>query len=202
VNPVVRRTGTTATDTYRTAARQWTTGVALLTAQHGDEVFAKTVSSLCTLSLKPLLVSVAVDRRSPLTAAVRTSGRYALSVLSRDQEELARRFAAPGTGRAFGFFTGLPTRYGETGAPLLEECLSWFDCRLHCVLPAGDHVLLVGRVVAADGRPGDPLLYHDGGFHAIGDRGGLDSRGSAGSFDSRGSTDSRDRPNTTTGAPT
>jgi len=177
VNPAARRTGTSATETYRAAARQWTTGVALLTAQDGESVYAKTVSSLCTLSLEPLLISVAVDGRSPLAAAVRASRRYALSVLSSGQEALAGRFAAPGSGAALGFFTGLPIRYETTGAPLLEGCLSWFDCRLHSVLPAGDHVLLVGRVLAADATPGDPLLYHDGGFRSLAPAGHLAPQG-------------------------
>ncbi|MGK5531491.1 flavin reductase family protein [Streptomyces sp. URMC 129] len=160
----------TTADVFRLAARAWTTGVALLTARHGDEVFAKTVSSLCTLSLDPPLVSVAVDRRSPIATAVKGSRRFAVSVLGRDQEPLARRFATPGAGRALGFFTTVPMRPGTAshGAPVLETCLAWFECGLHGVLPGGDHTLLVGRVTAADGVPDDPLLYHDGRYHSLG----------------------------------
>ncbi|WP_326595820.1 flavin reductase family protein [Streptomyces sp. NBC_01803] len=155
-------------DAYRHAARSWTTGVALLTARHGDEVFAKTVSSLCPLSLDPPLVSVAVDRRSPIVTAVRGGRGFALNVLAADQEPLARRFASPGAGRALGCFTTAPMRPGTTGVPVLERCLAWFDCRLHGVLPGGDHVLLVGLVAAADAVPGDPLVYHDGRYRSPG----------------------------------
>ena len=143
------RPGEVDAATFRGTSRHWSTGVALITARHGEEVFAKTVSSLCTLSLEPPLVSVAVDARSPLVAAVRGSGRYAVSVLASHQEPIARRFAARGAGRALGLFTGAPMRTGTTGTPLLEDCLAWFDCRLHSVLPGGDHALLVGRVTAA-----------------------------------------------------
>lgn len=157
-----------APDAFRAAARLWTTGVAVLTARHGEEVFAKTVSSLCSLSLDPPLVSVAVDRRSPLLAAVRAEARFAACVLDARQETLARRFAAPGAGRVRGPFAGAPMRTSATGAPVLEECLAWFDCRLHGVLPGGDHALLVGRVVAAgDNGPGAPLLYHDRAFRSL-----------------------------------
>ncbi|MGW7284400.1 flavin reductase family protein [Streptomyces sp. NPDC054847] len=159
-----------AVNAFRRAARGWTTGVALLTTRSGEEVFAKTVSSLCTLSLSPLLISVSVDRRSPLAGAVRGSRRYAVSVLAHDQEPLARRFAAPGAGRALDFFTSAPMAARTTGAPVLEDCLVWFDCMLHRLLPAGDHVLLVGRVAAADGRPGEPLLYRDGQYRILGPR--------------------------------
>ena len=161
------RPGEVDAATFRGTSRHWSTGVALITARHGEEVFAKTVSSLCTLSLEPPLVSVAVDARSPLVAAVRGSGRYAVSVLASHQEPIARRFAARGAGRALGLFTGAPMRTGTTGTPLLEDCLAWFDCRVHSVLPGGDHALLVGRVAEAGERPGEPLLYHDGRFRSF-----------------------------------
>ncbi|MFC7845056.1 flavin reductase family protein [Streptomyces sp. NPDC057382] len=154
-------------DAFRNASRRWTTGVAVLTARHGEEVFAKTVSSLCTLSLDPLLISVAVTTRSPLAAAVRTSRRYAVSVLAGHQEPLARHFATPGAGHALSLFTVAPMRERATGAPVLENCLAWFDCRLHAVLPGGDHAVLVGRVVAADAGPGEPLIYHHGEYRAL-----------------------------------
>ncbi|PBC76879.1 flavin reductase (DIM6/NTAB) family NADH-FMN oxidoreductase RutF [Streptomyces sp. TLI_235] len=154
-------------EAFRAAARRWTTGVAVVTTRSGEEVFAKTVSSFCTLSLDPLLVSVAVTRHSPLAAAVRGSGRFALSVLTDRQIAAARRFATPGAGRALGEFTAVPMRAEATGAPVLEAALAWFDCRLHGVLPGGDHVLLVGRVAAAEAVPGEPLLYHDGQYHTL-----------------------------------
>ncbi|MER6913501.1 flavin reductase family protein [Streptomyces sp. NPDC000594] len=153
-------------DAYREAARRWTTGVGVLTTRSGEDVYAKTVSSLCTLSLDPLLISVAVAARSPLAVAARASGRYAVSVLGAGQEALARRFASPGAGHALGFFTHAPMR-DDTGAPVLEESLAWFDCRLHTVLPGGDHAVLVGRVIGSGGGPGDPLLYHDGGYRRL-----------------------------------
>ena len=154
-------------DTLRGTFRSWPTGVALLTVRAGEELFAKTVSSLCSLSLEPPLVSVAVDLHSPLVAAARDSGHYAVSVLSDRQHDLARRFAAPGAGRALGLFTGAPMRTEATGAPVLEGCLAWFDCLLHDVLPGGDHALLIGRVVAAEDRPGVPLVHHDRRFHSL-----------------------------------
>lgn len=157
----------TAADAYRDAARRWTTGVAVLTARHGEEVFAKTVSSLCTLSLDPLLITVAVAARSPLAAAVRASRRYAVSVLAAHQEPVARHFATPGAGRALSLFTVAPMRTRVTGAPVLETCLAWFDCRLHGVLPGGDHVVLVGRVADAGAGPGEPLVYHHGAYRSL-----------------------------------
>ena len=50
---------------------------------------------------------------------------------------------------------------------MIEGCLSWFDCELEDVLPGGDHEILVGRVVAAGGRAGEPLVYWAGGYRAL-----------------------------------
>ncbi|MFE4971609.1 flavin reductase family protein [Kitasatospora sp. NPDC056651] len=154
-------------DDFRAASRGWTSGVALVTTRAGEEVFAKTVSSFSTLSLDPPLVTVAIGGRSPLVAAVRAAGRFGLSVLTAHQEDLARRFAAPGAGRAPGAFAALPTRTAATGSPLVEDALAWFDCRLHAALPGGDHTILVGRVAAAARGTGTPLLYHDGQYRAL-----------------------------------
>ncbi|MEU8922032.1 flavin reductase family protein [Kitasatospora sp. NPDC048545] len=163
----------TAAEDFRAASRGWTSGVAVITTRTGEEVFAKTVSSFSTLSLDPLLVTVAIGRHSPLVAAVRASGHFGLSILTHRQMSVARRFATPGAGRARGAFTAVgahaavPMRTAATGAPLVEDALARFDCRLHADLPGGDHTILVGRVAAAARDDGTPLLYHDGQYRVL-----------------------------------
>ncbi|MER7578790.1 flavin reductase family protein [Kitasatospora sp. NPDC097691] len=164
---LTRSTGNATEQDFRAASRGWTTGVAVVTTAADEEVFAKTVSSFGTLSLDPLLVTVAVGRHSPLVTAVRASGRFGLSVLTAHQTDVARRFATPGAGRALGAFTAVPMRTAATGAPLVESALAWFDCRLHTALPGGDHTILIGRVAAADRADGEPLLYHDGQYRLL-----------------------------------
>ncbi|GAA0382061.1 flavin reductase family protein [Streptomyces blastmyceticus] len=154
-------------EAVRQAARACATGVAILTTKSGDELFAKTVSSFVTLSMDPPLISVAVTKHSPLVQAVSDSGRLAVSVLRVGQEHLSQRFATPGAGHASGAFTGVRTRIEATGAPVLDECLSWFDCTLYNVLPGGDHSILIGLPVAVASSEGEPLLYHEGDYHAL-----------------------------------
>ncbi|MET9451567.1 flavin reductase family protein [Streptomyces cinerochromogenes] len=153
-------------DALRKAARGCATGVAVLTTRQGEDLFAKTVSSFITLSMDPPLISVAVGRHSPLVQAARDTGRLAVCVLRVGQEQLSQRFATPGAGRATGAFAEVRTRTEVTGAPVLDDCLTWFDCRLHSVLPGGDHSILIGMPVAVACSEGEPLLYHEGGYHA------------------------------------
>ena len=69
-----------------------------------------------------------------------------MSVLGRDQGDLARRFAAHG--RAYATqFDGVATTPAPSGAPVLDGSLVWLDCRTVAQHEAGDHTIVVGEVV-------------------------------------------------------
>ena len=126
-----------------------------------------TVSSFASLSLNPLLVTVSINRSSPLLGYVHSAEAFAVSVLSSDQQQVAACFATRRKPRPAGFAT-VATMARQTGAPIIDGCLSWFDCTVEDLLPGGDHEILVGRVVAAGGRTGEPLVYWAGGYRADG----------------------------------
>ncbi|MFC7327001.1 flavin reductase family protein [Marinactinospora rubrisoli] len=153
------------TAAFRAAAGGFATGVAVLAASDGEHSFAKTVSSFTSVSLEPPLISVAVDSRSPIVAVICASGGFAVSVLHAGQRHLAERFAAPGQGQSRGRFAAVATSPGRSGAPLLDDALSRFDCALHHRLPGGDHTILLGRVLETAHAPGAPLIYHRGRLH-------------------------------------
>jgi hypothetical protein len=113
------------------------------------------------------LVTVSINRSSPFLEYVRSAEAFAVSVLASDQQQVAAYFAARGrTPEPAGFAT-VPTTSEETGAPVIDGCLSWFDCTVEDLLPGGDHEILVGRVAAAGGRTGEPLVYWAGGYRAL-----------------------------------
>ncbi|MFJ5921288.1 flavin reductase family protein [Kitasatospora sp. NPDC092948] len=152
---------------FRAAARNWPTGVAVLTARWAGIDHAKTVSSFSTLSLDPLLIGVAVSRRSPLTAAVRASGRFTVAVLGEQQAALARRFATPGAGRAPGGFADLPLLTDPTGeaapaggpAPTGEAAPAGGPAPTGKAAPAGGAVPTGGPVPAGVSAWFDARLY-------------------------------------------
>ncbi|MGW4379171.1 flavin reductase [Kitasatospora sp. NPDC004531] len=170
--------GPTATDPqtrFKKAAGHFASGVTIVTTRNGEYVYGITCSSFVSLSLNPLLVTVSVNSNSPFLDEVRESGRLAVSVLADHQQDVSRYFATRGRGRAEGEFPDLPTEWMTTGSPIVRGCLSWFDAKLHAILPGGDHEILIGEVVAAGGREGAPLLYWDGNYRQ------LDTAGSPGS---------------------
>ena len=152
---------------FRQAAGRFASGVTVVTTRASQGHYGVTVSSFASLSLNPLLVTVSINRSSPFLEYVRSAEAFAVSVLASDQQQVAAYFAARGrTPEPAGFAT-VPTTSDETGAPIIDGCLSWFDCTVEDLLPGGDHEILVGRVAAAGGRTGEPLVYWAGGYRAL-----------------------------------
>jgi flavin reductase (DIM6/NTAB) family NADH-FMN oxidoreductase RutF len=152
---------------FRQAAGRFASGVTVVTTRVSEGAYGVTVSSFASLSLNPLLVTVSIKRSSPLLAYVRSAEAFAISVLARDQQQVASYFATSGRAPEPDGFATVPTTARQTGAPIVEGCLSWFDCTVEDVLPGGDHEILVGRVAAAGGRTGEPLVYWSGGYRAL-----------------------------------
>ena len=153
--------------TFRQAAGRFASGVTVVTTRASKGAYGVTVSSFASLSLNPLLVNVSINRSSPMLEYVRSAEAFGVSVLASDQQQVADYFAARGrTPEPAGFAT-VPTTARQTSAPIIDGCLSWFDCTVEDVLPGGDHEILVGRVVAAGGGTGEPLVYWSGGYRAL-----------------------------------
>ena len=56
---------------------------------------------------------------------------------------------------------------GRMGAPLIEGCLARFDCAMHQRVAAGDHDIIMGRVIDFSRHEGEALLYHGGAFQRL-----------------------------------
>lgn len=153
--------------TFRQAARRFASGVTVVTTRASEGAYGLTVSSFASLSLNPLLVTVSINRSSQLLQYVRSVQAFAVSVLASDQQQAAQYFAASGRRPDPAGFSNVPATVQETGAPIIAGCLSWFDCTLEDILPGGDHEILVGRVAAAGGRTGEPLVYWSGEYRAL-----------------------------------
>ncbi|MFJ3338662.1 flavin reductase family protein [Streptomyces sp. NPDC086766] len=144
------------------------TGITVLTA--GRELpRGMTANSFTSVSLDPPLVLVCVLRTAALHDVVLEEKAFAVSVLSAEQEPIARRFADRGRPRGAREFEAVDTRPGRrTGAPILSGALAWLECGLEAVYDGGDHSILLGAVLDADRGPGaDSLLFYRGGFHRL-----------------------------------
>jgi flavin reductase len=132
--------------------------VAVVTVTAGGRSAGLTVDSFVSLSLEPPLVGVALGRHAALHELLREAGAFGLSILAAGQEHLAQHFARGVP--PIGLWTGIETREGELGAPLIEGAFGWVECRLGPEHPAGDHTFFVGKVVSARHGPGREALVH------------------------------------------
>lgn len=142
-------------------------GVSVVTSLDADGApCGLTATAVCSVSLRPPLVLVSIDRTSSTHAGLRASGVYAVNLLSADQESLAVRFSREDPTK----FRDLAFRTGETGAPLLDDVAGWLDCTVSREVAAGDHTVFIGRVEDARMRAEEsprPLVYHLGRYGTL-----------------------------------
>ena len=122
-----------------------------------------TANAIASLSLEPPLVLVAVDKRALTLDYLKKNQCFAINILRIDQEELSRRFAAPGPKD----FSDLKITTAATESPILADCLAYVDCKVVDILPGGDHEIFIGEILAGEHFDGQPLLYHAGSYRRL-----------------------------------
>jgi flavin reductase (DIM6/NTAB) family NADH-FMN oxidoreductase RutF len=147
--------------TYRTVLGHFATGVVIVTAVDGDEPVGMAANSFTSVSLEPPLVLFCAAKSSSTWPRIQASGKWAANFLDEAGEEVCRLFAQKGADR----FARVAYAPGRTGSPILEDALAFVDCETIVEHDAGDHVIVVGRVVELGYQPeGKPLLFYRGGY--------------------------------------
>ena len=107
------------------------------------------------------------DGAGPSGAA---AGRFAVCLLAADQRMLAGRFAAAGRPNARRMLAEVPHRRGTlSGALIPDGGLAALECEVSRRIPAGDHLVLIARVLAVpyQAPSGDPLIRFRGRYPAV-----------------------------------
>lgn len=151
--------------TLRDAMGCFATGITIVTARDTDGAPAGlTANSFTSVSLDPPLLLVCVANTSGTAPVLRGAAHFGVNVLQIGQQPASTRFATKGEDR----FANLPWAPGETGVPLLAGSLVSFECERDSLQEAGDHFILIGRVVRAQFEPHrDPLLYFRGKYRRL-----------------------------------
>ncbi len=157
-------------DAYRSVAAALPGGVAVVAVRWRRTDHAMTVSSIASVSLDPPLVLFCVHGDARVRDALDDIDHWALNVLGASQAPVADWLASPGR-PAFEQLVRVPHRPAPvSGAAWLDGAAAWFDCRTEEIHSAGDHDIVVGRVLAAErGDAGAGALVHlDGRVRPIG----------------------------------
>ena len=145
----------------RNAFGSFLTGVTVVTATDGEgRAIGFTANSFTSVSLDPALLLVCVAKRSSNYATLTCAGGFAVNILAEDQETVSNTFARPSEDR----FAAVAWRSGPAGSPVLDGAAAWFDCAMHEIVDAGDHVILVGAIKAFDDAGRNGLGYARGAY--------------------------------------
>ena len=144
--------------------RRWPSGVSVVVAEREGRKAGLTVNSLLSVSLEPPLVAVSLALVASLYEVLREAGKWAVSILSGEQEHLARHFAR--SVPPIVQWDRIPVRADDPR--LLEDAVGWLLVRTVDEVPAGDHTLFVGEVVDVERGPArTSLVYLDRGYVAL-----------------------------------
>jgi len=138
-----------------------THGVYVIGVRNGQETNAFTAAWVMQASFDPPLLVFSINPKHYSYQLLKASGVCAISVLGHEQISLAERFGGSHTSDKMSDTLFLE---GETLAPIVANSLAYFDCKVNHYSNAGDHKLVVCRVIdSALLNTGKPLLYSETG---------------------------------------
>lgn len=152
-------------DQLRDVLGGFATGVVVATCGNaGNDACGVTVNSFTSVSLEPPLVLFCLDKSAFHASRFLAAESFALNILSVTQSDLSNRFAQ----EAIDNLGDLETTTLDTGCPTFPNALAALDCERERVIEAGDHHILIGKVVAIQSPAEvDPLVYFKGNYAAI-----------------------------------
>jgi len=142
-------------------------GVTIMTTTAAGRMHGMTVSAFASQSLDPLLILVSVERSTTMHTLVMESRAFAINILGAQAEGTARFFADNARLGGPEFEEGA-YHLGVSGSPILEEATAYLEATLDRTLEAGDHTIMVGRVIALQVvRDTAPLIYYRSGYRGL-----------------------------------
>ncbi len=146
---------------FRNALGQFATGVTVITTldANGNKV-GMTANSFSSVSLDPMLVLWSIAKTSRSFDAFVEAQQFAIHILSAEQQAVSAQFASSCADR----FCDVAHHNGLGGIPLLDEYSAVFQCEMQSRYEGGDHIIIVGRVLAFDNRGKSPLIFHAGRY--------------------------------------
>lgn len=152
----------------RTLMGHFATGVSVVAARHGPLLAGMTANAIATISVDPPILMASIARKAETHVAIVGSHAFSVSVLADEQQPLAECFAQPTTADKLKHFCHAAWEEAETGSPILDGALAYFDCRLIERHDGGDHTIFLGEIVAAGYRDdAAPLLWYGSRYRRL-----------------------------------
>lgn len=145
----------------RDAFGAFLTGVTVVTTHDAEGApIGFTANSFTSVSLDPPLLLVCLAKTSRNYATLTEAKGFGVNILAEGQKDVSNTFARPVEDR----FAAVDWKKGPYGSPVFADVAAWFDCAMHELVDAGDHVILIGRVEAFENSGKTGLGYARGGY--------------------------------------
>ena len=142
---------------FKEALGNYPTGVTVVTMMTEDKIpLGLTVNSFASVSIDPLLILWSIDKRVSTYDLFTKTNKFAVHILGSEQSELCFLFAARDVDR----FQNSEWETSAYGLPILKNVAAVLQCETFQTIEAGDHTILIGKVIEIDGDNKAPLLYH------------------------------------------
>lgn len=152
---------------FRSALGMFPTGVSIVTArtQAGRHI-GITVNSFASVSLDPPLISFNLAKSLASYPDLIEVETFAVNLLTDAQSRVSHSFACAGTDK----WSCVTSSIGPTANPIIEPNLAVFECSRYAQFEAGDHLIVVGRVLRfAVNEKEAPLVFFRGAYRAVGE---------------------------------
>jgi flavin reductase (DIM6/NTAB) family NADH-FMN oxidoreductase RutF len=136
--------------------KQLTHGVYVIAVSDGEHCNAFTASWVMQVSFNPPLLAFSINPEHYSYTLLQTGGVCTVNVLGQQQLAIAEHFGHSNPDK----MTGFNWQQGLSSAPILADSLAYFDCQVSQYTDAGDHKIVVCKVLAGTIlHQGKPLLY-------------------------------------------
>jgi len=153
-------------DIYKQVMGSFPSGVTVITTldEHGD-IVGMTASAFSSLSIDPALVLFCPNYKADSYPHLIRSKRFAIHLLSAEQQAEAYAFASKGKDKA----AGIEWSLSALGNPILKNAIAVIECELWREYEGGDHAIMVGAVLDlhVPEQPSNPLVYCRGKMGAL-----------------------------------
>jgi len=150
---------------FRSALGRFSTGVTVVTSKpDGFSAFGMTINSFSALSLDPPLVLWSLQNNSGHAEAWNKASHFAVNILSAQQETMSKEYA-----RSFEQNLRSESYHASSsGSPILRNCIASFECELDSKIVAGDHTIIIGKVLnVTEEDSGEPLIFYGGNYRNL-----------------------------------
>lgn len=143
---------------FKTAMGKFATGVTVITTEVDGNIHGMTANAFMSVSLDPKLVLVSVANQAKSLNFIKTSGKFAVNILTEEQEQYSQYFA-----NQLKEEINVPMERFE-GHPVIDDSLVNIVCNVYQTHEAGDHTLFIGEVQNIQVQDEAPLLYFEGKY--------------------------------------